>query len=159
MGWSRTSAPSLREGYNLREGYKVVRMIVEAFDEKTAKAWLFGTNTRLDDDAPINVLRSATEPAEFAEVRAAATQSGTPPCSPSTDCSTSTCTRSPAVAGSSRRRSLPTSPIAAKRVRCGFPRGLTASRRSPGRALQMGEGGQPGSNMKSIAPHSDDLQS
>lgn len=49
-------------------------MIVEAFDDKTARAWLFGTNTRLDDDAPIDVLRSAIEPAQFAEVRAAARQ-------------------------------------------------------------------------------------
>ena len=58
----------------LREGYKVVRMIVESFDEKTARAWLFGTKTRLDDEAPIDELRSATEPAQFAAVRAAARQ-------------------------------------------------------------------------------------
>lgn len=70
----------------LREGYKVVRMrravrlpvaadlIVESFDEKTARAWLFGTNTRLDDAAPVDVLRQATEPTQFAEVRAAARQ-------------------------------------------------------------------------------------
>ena len=64
--------PNQRTELRLREGYKVVRMIVEAFDEKTAKAWLFGTNTRLDDEAPIDVMRAATEPAQFAEVRAAA---------------------------------------------------------------------------------------
>ena len=66
--------PNQRTELRLREGYKVVRMIVEAFDEKTAKAWLFGTNTRLDDEAPIDVMRAATEPAQFAEVRAAARQ-------------------------------------------------------------------------------------
>ena len=66
--------PNQRTELRLREGYKVVRMIVEAFDEKTAKAWLFGTNTRLDDDAPIDVLRAAVEPTQFAEVRAAARQ-------------------------------------------------------------------------------------
>lgn len=42
--------------------------------EKTAKAWLFGTNTRLDDEAPVDVLRAAAELAQFAEVRAAARQ-------------------------------------------------------------------------------------
>jgi hypothetical protein len=66
--------PNQRTDLRLREGYKVVRMIVESFDEKTAKAWLFGTNTRLDDDAPIDVLRAAVEPAQFADVRAAARQ-------------------------------------------------------------------------------------
>lgn len=66
--------PNQRTELRLREGYKVVRMIIEAFDEKTAKAWLFGTNTRLDDEAPIDVLRAAVEPAQFAEVRAAARQ-------------------------------------------------------------------------------------
>lgn len=49
-------------------------MIVEAFDENTARAWLFGTNTRLDDEAPITVLRQATEPEQFTAVRQAARQ-------------------------------------------------------------------------------------
>jgi uncharacterized protein (DUF2384 family) len=66
--------PNDRTELRLREGYKVVRMIVEAFDERTAKAWLFGTNTRLDDAAPIDVLRAAVEPAQFAEVKGAARQ-------------------------------------------------------------------------------------
>jgi hypothetical protein len=61
-----------RTDLRLREGCKIVRMIVESFDEKTARAWLFGTNTRLDDVAPIDVLRRAEEPAQFAAVRAAA---------------------------------------------------------------------------------------
>jgi uncharacterized protein (DUF2384 family) len=58
----------------LRESYKIVRMIVDGFDQDTVRAWLFGTNTRLDDEAPIDVLRRASEPAQFAEVRAAARQ-------------------------------------------------------------------------------------
>ena len=66
--------PNQTTDLRLREGYKIVRMIVESFDEKTARAWLFGTNTRLDDEAPIDVLRQASEPAQFAEVRAAARQ-------------------------------------------------------------------------------------
>jgi uncharacterized protein (DUF2384 family) len=67
-------APNQTTDLRLREGYKIVRMIVESFDDKTARAWLFGTNTRLDDEAPIDVLRRATEPTQFAEVKAAARQ-------------------------------------------------------------------------------------
>jgi len=56
----------------LREGYKVVRMLTDAYDAKTARAWLFGTNTRLDDRAPIEVLGEAdTSEAFTAVVRAA----------------------------------------------------------------------------------------
>jgi hypothetical protein len=66
--------PNPTTDLRLREGYKVVRMIVESFDDKTARAWLFGTNTRLDDEAPVDVLRRATEPSQFAEVKAAARQ-------------------------------------------------------------------------------------
>ncbi len=66
--------PNPTTDLRLREGYKIVRMIVESFDDMTARAWLFGTNTRLDDAAPIDVLRQATEPTQFAEVRAAARQ-------------------------------------------------------------------------------------
>jgi hypothetical protein len=58
----------------LREGYKVVRMLVDAYDDKTARAWLFGTNTRLDDRAPIEVLGAAIDTAEFAMVVRAARQ-------------------------------------------------------------------------------------
>lgn len=58
----------------LREGYKVVRMLVDAYDAKTARAWLFGINMRLDDQAPIEVLGAATETAEFAAVVRAARQ-------------------------------------------------------------------------------------
>ncbi len=58
----------------LREGYKVVRMLVEAYDAKTARAWLFGTNSRLDDEAPIEVLGAATETSELAAVVRAARQ-------------------------------------------------------------------------------------
>ncbi len=66
--------PNRTTDLRLREGYKIVRMIIESFDEKMARAWLFGTNTRLSDEAPIDVLRRAAEPAQFAAVRAAARQ-------------------------------------------------------------------------------------
>jgi hypothetical protein len=58
----------------LREGYKVVRMLVDAYDDKTARAWLFGTNTRLDDQAPVEVLGAATHTADFTLVVQAARQ-------------------------------------------------------------------------------------
>lgn len=58
----------------LREGYKAVRMLVDAYNAKTARAWLFGTNTRLDDRAPIEMLGAATETSEFAAVVRAARQ-------------------------------------------------------------------------------------
>jgi hypothetical protein len=58
----------------LREGYKVVRMLVDAYDAKTARAWLFGTNTRLDDRAPIEVLGAAIDTVDFATVVRAARQ-------------------------------------------------------------------------------------
>lgn len=44
----------------LREGYKAVRMIVEAYGGETAKAWMIGSNTRLDDQAPAMLLRNAS---------------------------------------------------------------------------------------------------
>lgn len=58
----------------LREGYKVVRMIADAYDDKTARAWLFGTNTRLDDQAPVEVLGAAKDTADFTTVVQAARQ-------------------------------------------------------------------------------------
>ncbi|MGH3645531.1 MAG: XRE family transcriptional regulator [Mycobacterium sp.] len=58
----------------LRAGYKVVRMLVDAYDGKTARAWLFGTNTRLDDRAPVEVLGEADSTADFASVVQAARQ-------------------------------------------------------------------------------------
>ncbi|MBX7431536.1 XRE family transcriptional regulator [Mycobacterium sp. Y57] len=58
----------------LREGYKIVRMLSDAYDDKTARAWLFGTNTRLDDRAPIDVLGAATDTADFTSVVRAARQ-------------------------------------------------------------------------------------
>jgi hypothetical protein len=58
----------------LREGYKAVSMIAELYDWETAKAWLFGTNTRLDDQAPVEVLGSAKTDQDFTDVARAAKQ-------------------------------------------------------------------------------------
>src|SRR6201996_4847417 len=58
----------------LREGYKVVRMLGDPYDAKTARAWLFGTNTRLDDRAPIEVLGAADDTSTMTAVVRAAKQ-------------------------------------------------------------------------------------
>lgn len=74
--YAREDGPEPRAAvaHRLRHGYKVVRMISEAYDTETAKAWLFGTNTRLDDQAPIEVLRTAEKPEQFTAVIRAARQ-------------------------------------------------------------------------------------
>ncbi len=69
-----TASPQAATERRLREGYKVVRMLVDAYDGQTARAWLFGTNTRLDDQAPIEVLGAARETSEFVAVARAARQ-------------------------------------------------------------------------------------
>lgn len=66
--------PSSTTERRLREAYKVTRMITEAYDERTTRAWLFGTNSRLDDAAPIELLGEATTAAEFGAVVRAARQ-------------------------------------------------------------------------------------
>lgn len=58
----------------LRESYKIVRTLVEAYDATTARAWLFGTNSRLDDQAPIEVIRAAIVAADVRPVLRAARQ-------------------------------------------------------------------------------------
>jgi hypothetical protein len=54
--------PRATTNLRLREAYKATRMLVEAYDATTAKAWWVGTNTRLDDHAPAAVLRNANDP-------------------------------------------------------------------------------------------------
>jgi hypothetical protein len=51
--------PQLRRRLRLRYAYRAARMVVEAFDDSTAEAWLFGSNPKLDDEAPAWVLRNA----------------------------------------------------------------------------------------------------
>lgn len=54
------NAPRDESQRRLREGYQATRLLVTAYGDETAKAWLFGSNTRLDDRAPAYVLRHAT---------------------------------------------------------------------------------------------------
>ena len=43
----------------LRCAFQAVRLLVKAYGPDTAKAWLFGTNTRLGDEAPAFLMRHA----------------------------------------------------------------------------------------------------
>jgi hypothetical protein len=45
----------------LREGYQAARLITDAYGAETAKAWLFGSNAELGNQAPAYVLRSARD--------------------------------------------------------------------------------------------------
>jgi hypothetical protein len=66
--------PTPQVELRLREGYKVVRMLLDCYDQATTRNWLFGTNSRLDDQAPIGVLRSGKVPEDFVAVVRAARQ-------------------------------------------------------------------------------------
>jgi hypothetical protein len=46
----------------LRYAYQAARLIIEAYDDETAKAWFFGSNSLLDNEAPAYVLRYGTTP-------------------------------------------------------------------------------------------------
>ncbi|HUF77568.1 MAG TPA: hypothetical protein VMR44_01495 [Thermoanaerobaculia bacterium] len=62
------SSSSLR----IRHAYQAVRLIVEAFGDETAKAWLFGINSQLDGEAPAFVLRHSELPEEITPIVRAA---------------------------------------------------------------------------------------
>ena len=52
----------------LRYAYRVVRMILQAYGSETAKVWLFGTNSRLRDEAPALLLRHAKIPDDLKDI-------------------------------------------------------------------------------------------
>ena len=58
---SGKNEPQLESEMRLRCGYRIVRLLTNAYDASTAKAWLFGTNSRLEDRAPIVLLREASD--------------------------------------------------------------------------------------------------
>jgi hypothetical protein len=58
----------------LREGFKVVRILVDAYHPDTARTWLLGTDSRLNERAQIEVLGQASKSDEFAAVVKAAWQ-------------------------------------------------------------------------------------
>ncbi len=65
-------APRPLTTFRLRSAYQAARMLTDAYDDDTAKAWMFGTNSRLDERAPAFVLRNAEEPDEMQLVVATA---------------------------------------------------------------------------------------
>jgi hypothetical protein len=64
--WARGKVtPRADAQTRMREAYKAVAMIRSAYGDDTARAWLFGCNSRLDDHAPAWVLRHASDPEDF----------------------------------------------------------------------------------------------
>jgi hypothetical protein len=59
--WQEGTEPRAAARMRLRYAYQAVRMLIETYDDQTAEAWLFGSNTKLDDNAPAWVLRRATK--------------------------------------------------------------------------------------------------
>lgn len=58
--WVRgENSPRPPSDLRLRYAYQAVRMLAEAFDAETARAWLLGANSRLNDEAPAYILRNA----------------------------------------------------------------------------------------------------
>jgi hypothetical protein len=51
--------------FRLRCAYLATLMLVEAYGSETAKSWFFGTNTRLDDEAPAYLLRHVKVPEDM----------------------------------------------------------------------------------------------
>ncbi len=67
--WARGEAkPKGFAETRLRHAYQVAKLIVDAYDADTARAWLFGCNTRLGDRAPALVLRYAGTPDGLASI-------------------------------------------------------------------------------------------
>ena len=62
---SRDSDPRDLAKTRLRYAYQAARLLIEAYDDETAKAWFFGCNTMLDDEAPAYVLRHGTTLDDF----------------------------------------------------------------------------------------------
>jgi hypothetical protein len=59
--WIAGTEPRRTNQMRIRYAYRAARMIIEAFDDRTADAWFFGSNSKLDEDAPAAVLRNAQE--------------------------------------------------------------------------------------------------
>ena len=57
--WREGTKPQGLTKQRLRCAYLATRMLVETFDDETAEAWFFGSSSKLDDEAPARVLRTA----------------------------------------------------------------------------------------------------
>lgn len=59
---SGNASPQGFASARLQYAFRAARMLVNAYDDVTTKAWFVGANTRLDDEAPAFVLRYAQAP-------------------------------------------------------------------------------------------------
>ena len=59
---SKHANPQDTKTMRLRYAYQAARMLIDIYDANTAKAWFFGSNTRLDDEAPAFLIRNANDP-------------------------------------------------------------------------------------------------
>ncbi len=62
---ARKAQPRDLAQMRLRDAFQATRLLIEAYDAKTAKAWWMGCNTRLDDQAPAMVTRYADSPEQL----------------------------------------------------------------------------------------------
>lgn len=65
-------APQGLEVSRLHTAFEAVRYVVEAYDDATAVAWLFGMNPALEDRAPAYVLTHGDSPEQWSSVLPAA---------------------------------------------------------------------------------------
>lgn len=63
-----TNTPRAVPQMRLREAYQATRLIADATDAETAKAWFFCSNASLADQAPAHVLRTASTWEDMREV-------------------------------------------------------------------------------------------
>jgi hypothetical protein len=54
--------PEQKSRIRLQYAYQAARMLIAAYDDRTAQNWFFGTNRRLDDEAPAFILRHGETP-------------------------------------------------------------------------------------------------
>lgn len=71
--WSTGKAePHELDITRLRHAYQAAWLLVDSYDSETARAWFFGSNTGLDDEAPAYILRHATRQNDLTQIIPAA---------------------------------------------------------------------------------------
>jgi hypothetical protein len=64
--WAKgRGAPRDLAKFRMACAYEAALMLVSAYGDETARSWFFGTNTRLDDDAPAYRLRHVKTPEDL----------------------------------------------------------------------------------------------
>lgn len=64
--WAQGKAqPRDLPAFRMRCAYKVASLLLDAYGAETTKSWFFGTNTRLDDEAPAYLLRHSKVPEDL----------------------------------------------------------------------------------------------